>query len=169
MPTTPRLDAEELTIGQLAARSGLSASALRFYESEGLIAAERSAGDQRRYRRETLRRVAFIRTAQRVGIPLREVRSALDELGRNKTPTRQDWARLSARWRDELDERIAHLEGLRDRLSGCIGCGCLSLASCQLANPEDVLALEGAGARRLTSAGAGVGRAERSESRRADR
>jgi len=143
--------AGELTIGQLAERSGVSGSALRFYESQGLITSRRSQGNQRRYRRETLRRVAFIRAAQRVGIPLRDVRAALDGLGNGRTPTRQDWARLSGLWKTELDERIEQLEGLRDRLGDCIGCGCLSLDRCRLANPGDMLGQEGPGARRLTA------------------
>ncbi len=136
----------QLTIGQLSARSGVSVSALRFYEDEGLIAAGRTPGNQRRYRRDTLRRVAFIRASQRVGIPLRTIRDALDQLGGNRTPTRRDWARLSAAWRHDLDERIDRLQRLRDRLSGCIGCGCLSIDHCRLANPDDVLGDGGPGA-----------------------
>ncbi len=147
MPLHP--DATELTIGQLAARSGVAVSALRFYEAEGLIAARRTEGNQRRYPRDTLRRVAFVRVAQRVGIPLKEIRNALEHLGDGRTPNRADWAALSAHWRRDLDERIAQLEALRDRLTGCIGCGCLSLDHCRLANPDDVLGVEGPGARRL--------------------
>jgi MerR family redox-sensitive transcriptional activator SoxR len=139
----------ELSVGQLAERSGVAVSALRFYEAEGLISSRRTAGNQRRFTRDTLRRVAFIRASQRVGIPLRSIREALDELGGRRTPTRQDWARLSAAWRTDLDDRIRHLQQLRDRLSGCIGCGCLSIDHCRLANPDDVLGADGPGARSL--------------------
>lgn len=142
-------DRRELSVGQLAARSGVAVSALHFYEAEGLIASWRTEGNQRRYRRDTLRRVAFIRAAQRVGIPLREIRQALDRLGDRRTPDRRDWARLSAAWRDDLDKRIEQLEALRDQLTGCIGCGCLSIDRCRLANPDDVLGAEGPGARRF--------------------
>ncbi len=127
----------------------MAVSALHYYEAEGLISARRTAGNQRRYPRETLRRVAFIRASQRVGIGLRTIRQALDRLPDNRTPTREDWARLSAAWREDLDERIARLERLRDRLTGCIGCGCLSIDRCQLTNPDDVLGAEGSGARNL--------------------
>jgi MerR family transcriptional regulator, redox-sensitive transcriptional activator SoxR len=139
----------ELSVGQLAERSGMAVSALHFYEAEGLISSRRTAGNQRRYTRDTLRRVAFIRASQRVGIPLRTIRDALDELGDNRTPTRSDWTRLSAAWRQDLDDRIARLRDLRDRLSGCIGCGCLSIDRCRLANPDDVLGAEGPGPRKL--------------------
>lgn len=139
----------ELTVGQLAARSGVAVSALHFYESQGLIASRRTAGNQRRYRRETLRRVAFIRASQKVGIPLRTIRDALGNLEGSRTPTREDWARLSEAWREDLDGRIAQLVRLRDRLTGCIGCGCLSIDSCGLANPDDVLGADGEGPRRL--------------------
>ncbi len=141
-----RADVHELTAGQLSARSGVAVSALHFYEAEGLISARRTAGNQRRYPRHTLRRVAFIRASQRVGIPLRTIKDALDRLPGNRTPTRQDWARLSAAWRKDLDDRISQLERLRDRLTGCIGCGCLSIDACQLTNPGDVLGEEGPGA-----------------------
>src|SRR5579862_9543969 len=140
---------EELTIGQLGERSGLSGSALRFYESQGLITSSRSQGNQRRYRRDTLRRVAFIRASQRVGIPLRQIGEALHRLGDDRTPARADWARLSAAWRQDLDRRIAQLQALRDDLTECIGCGCLSIDRCRLANPGDVLGKEGPGARRF--------------------
>lgn len=139
----------ELTVGQVAARSGVAISALHFYERQALIRSSRSAGNQRRYRRDTLRRVAFIRAAQRVGIPLARIHEALDQLPRERTPTREDWGRLSTAWRGELDARIAQLQALRDDLTGCIACGCLSLKTCQLTNPRDVLAREGPGARRL--------------------
>jgi MerR family redox-sensitive transcriptional activator SoxR len=138
-----------LTIGELAARSGVAASALRFYEAEGLINSTRTSGNQRRYTRDSLRRVAFIRSAQAVGIPLSEIRAALAQLPRERTPSRRDWARLSTTWRARLDERIDQLVRLRDDLTGCIGCGCLSLQSCRLINPGDVLYDEGPGARRL--------------------
>ncbi len=139
----------ELSVGQLAERSGFAVSALHFYEAEGLISARRTPGNQRRYRREMLRRLAFIRASQRVGIPLKTIKQALDRLPNNRTPNRRDWERLSAAWRTDLDERIAQLEHLRDRLSGCIGCGCLSIDRCKLTNPGDVLGEEGPGARNL--------------------
>jgi MerR family transcriptional regulator, redox-sensitive transcriptional activator SoxR len=141
--------AHELSVGQLSARSGVAVSALRFYEAEGLIFAGRTPGNQRRYPRDTLRRVAFIRASQRVGVPLRVIKEALEALPGNRAPTRQDWARVSAAWRRDLDDRIAHLEALRDRLTGCIGCGCLSLDRCSLANPDDFLGEEGPGARQF--------------------
>jgi MerR family redox-sensitive transcriptional activator SoxR len=145
----PPFDSQELTVGQLAARSGVAVSALHFYEAQGLISSRRTEGNQRRYRRDTLRRVAFIRASQRVGIPLRQIAEALNRLGDNRTPGRADWARLSAGWRQDLDERIAQLQRLRDDLTDCIGCGCLSIDRCRLANPGDVLGTEGPGARRL--------------------
>jgi len=144
-----------LSIGQLAERSATSVSALRFYEKNGLISAERTAGNQRRYRREVLRRIAFIRTSQRVGITLSDIRAALDSLPERRTPTPADWVRISAGWRAELDARIADLENLRSELDGCIGCGCLSLSACSLQNPGDALGAEGAGPRRWTHAFAG--------------
>jgi len=139
----------EITVGQLAARSGVAVSALHFYETRGLIEARRTAGNQRRYPRVALRRVAFIRASQRLGIPLARIKEALDTLPAGRTPTPKDWARLSAAWRQDLDNRIAELQDLRDRLTDCIGCGCLSMDTCLLANPEDILAAEGSGARRL--------------------
>lgn len=138
--------ASELAPGELAARSGVAVSALHFYERQGLIASTRTGGNQRRYARETLRRVAFIRMSQRLGIPLARVRDALATLPTDRVPTSKDWARLSVGWREEIDERIAHLERLRDNLTGCIGCGCLSLKACTLVNPDDVLASRGPGA-----------------------
>lgn len=134
-----------MTIGELAGRSGVAASALRYYEAQGLIRATRSGGNQRRYARAELRRVAFIRIAQRVGLSLDEIAAALATLPRNRTPTKADWARLSATWRSRLDEQIALLERLRDRLTSCIGCGCLSLQRCRIANPGDELADQGPG------------------------
>lgn len=139
----------ELTVGQVAQRSGVAVSALHFYERQGLIRSSRTASNQRRYSRDTLRRVAFIRASQHVGISLAAIREALDQLPSERTPTPDDWARLSASWRTELDARIAHLQALRDDLTDCIGCGCLSLRSCHLTNPRDVLGREGPGARRL--------------------
>lgn len=138
-----------LTVGELAARSGVPASALRYYESLGLISAARSAGGQRRYPRAVLRRVAVIRAARQVGVPLEEIRTALATLPHDRTPTRADWARLSRVWRTRLDRQIAQLERLRDDLSGCIGCGCLSLRRCRLYNPEDQLGAAGSGPRLL--------------------
>ncbi|MGW4197992.1 redox-sensitive transcriptional activator SoxR [Streptomyces sp. NPDC005004] len=137
----------ELTVGQLSARSGAAVSALHFYEAKGLIRSRRTSGNQRRYCRDTLRRVAFIRAAQRVGIPLATIREALAELPEERTPTREDWARLSAAWRAELDDRIAQLNRLRDHLTDCIGCGCLSLKSCVLSNPDDVHGEQQSGSR----------------------
>lgn len=141
--------AELLPIGVVAKRSGVAVSTLHFYESKGLIRAERSVGNQRRYRRDMLRRIAFIRASQRVGISLDRIAAALATLPDARTPTRTDWARLSRLWRDELDGRIAALTRLRDELGQCIGCGCLSLKSCRLYNTDDVLGREGNGARRL--------------------
>ncbi|KRE28954.1 MerR family transcriptional regulator [Mycobacterium sp. Soil538] len=139
----------ELTPSEMSVRSGVAVSALHFYEREGLISSRRTSGNQRRYARETLRRVAFIRMSQRLGIPLARIREALATLPDDRIPTSKDWARLSAGWRADLDERIMHLERLRDNLTGCIGCGCLSLKTCALANPDDVLAEHGPGASRL--------------------
>jgi MerR family redox-sensitive transcriptional activator SoxR len=140
---------EALTIGELSARSGVAASALRYYERLGLIRAARTGGNQRRYDRAELRRVAFIRVSQQVGISLEEIRTALGSLPDSRTPSRADWARLSKLWRSRLDERIGQLTRLRDDLTGCIGCGCLSLRRCALYNPDDRLAAEGSGARLL--------------------
>ncbi len=141
--------AQELTPGDMAVRSGVAVSALHFYEREGLIASRRTSGNQRRYSRDTLRRVAFIRMSQRLGIPLARIRDALSTLPTDRVPTSKDWARLSAGWREDLDQRIVHLQRLRDNLTGCIGCGCLSLKVCALANPGDSLAEHGPGAVRL--------------------
>ncbi|TPG36087.1 redox-sensitive transcriptional activator SoxR [Mycobacterium hodleri] len=139
----------ELTPGEMSHRSGVAVSALHFYEREGLIVSRRTSGNQRRYARETLRRVAFIRMSQRLGIPLVRIREALSTLPADRVPTSKDWARLSAGWRSDLDERIVHLQRLRDNLTGCIGCGCLSLKTCILTNPDDVLAQRGPGAANL--------------------
>ena len=139
-----------LTPGEFSERSGVAISALHFYEREGLIESRRTTGNQRRYTRDSLRRVAFIRTSQRVGVPLAEIRGALQTLPAGRTPTKRDWSRLSRGWRTDLDHRIAQLQKLRDTLDECIGCGCLSLKSCSLHNVEDHLAEEGSGARILT-------------------
>jgi MerR family redox-sensitive transcriptional activator SoxR len=144
----------ELTVGQLSARSGAAVSALHFYESKGLIGSRRTSGNQRRYHRDALRRVAFVRAAQRVGIPLATIREALAELPEERTPTREDWARLSEAWRSELDERIKQLGRLRDHLTDCIGCGCLSLENCVLSNPDDVFGERGSGSRLMVERGA---------------
>jgi MerR family redox-sensitive transcriptional activator SoxR len=137
----------ELTIGALSERTGVSTSALRFYESAGLIHSQRTSSGQRRFPREVLRRVSFIRVAQQVGLSLDEVRKALDSLPDNRTPTEADWHRISASWRPRLDAQIGMLERLRDRLDGCIGCGCLSLSFCQLLNPQDAARARGPGPR----------------------
>jgi len=139
----------ELTVGQVADRSGVAISALHYYERNGLIRSTRTTSGQRRYSRDTLRRVAFIRASQYVGISLAVIRAALDHLPSERTPTREDWAHLSVTWRTELDTRIRQLQALRDDLTDCIGCGCLSLRACHLINPRDVLGREGSGARRL--------------------
>jgi MerR family transcriptional regulator, redox-sensitive transcriptional activator SoxR len=141
----------ELSVGQVAARSGVPVSTLHFYESRGLIRSWRTAGNQRRYARDVLRRVAIIKVAQRTGMTLEAIRDAFATLPRDRAPTGADWRRLSAAWRGELDDRIARLERLRDQLDGCIGCGCLSLESCPLRNPADTLGEEGPGARLLES------------------
>jgi MerR family transcriptional regulator, redox-sensitive transcriptional activator SoxR len=138
--------ADHITIGELAARSGVATSALRFYEQRGLIQAERTSGNQRRYARSQLRRVAFIRAAQRVGLSIEEIRGAMSTLPDNRTPTKSDWARLSRNWQDRLDAQIRELERLKTKLTGCIGCGCLSLRRCALSNPDDVMADQGPGA-----------------------
>ncbi len=138
-----------ISIGDLARRAGVAASALRFYEAEGLIASARSAGGRRYYPRSEMRRVAFIRAAQAVGLTLDDIRNALAALPDKRTPTKEDWERLSKSWRPLLDERIAALTRLRDTLTNCIGCGCLSLKSCALYNPGDAARANGAGARYL--------------------
>jgi MerR family redox-sensitive transcriptional activator SoxR len=135
----------ELTIGQLAERSGVAPSALRFYEARGLLHSTRTAGNQRRYPQAELRRVAFIRTAQQVGLTLDEVAEALSTLPQNRAPTKADWTRLSRSWRPRLDEQIDRIERLRDKLDSCIGCGCLSLRTCALRNPGDEVAERGPG------------------------
>jgi MerR family redox-sensitive transcriptional activator SoxR len=141
-----------LAIGEVAGRSGMAPSALRYYEDQGLISATRTAGGARRYPRSVLRRLALIRAGRNVGLSLPEIRSALDSLPADRPPTVTDWARLSSGWRDRLDEQIAALTQLRDGLSSCIGCGCLSLEKCALSNPGDVAAGDGPGARWLAPA-----------------
>jgi len=138
-----------LSIGEIAGRAGVATSALRYYESEGLITSVRTSGGQRRYSRDMLRRVAFIRVAQRVGLSLDDIRSAFGLLPEGRTPTKADWTRLSRSWRPVLDEQIAMLERLRDQLDSCIGCGCLSLQRCALYNPSDQAARYGSGPRYL--------------------
>jgi MerR family redox-sensitive transcriptional activator SoxR len=140
---------EELAIGEVAARSGLAVSAIRFYEDKGLIVSDRTAGGQRRFRRDVLRRLAFIQAAQRVGLTLEEIGDALGTLPADAGPSGPEWRALSARWRPLLDERIALLTALRDQLDHCIGCGCLSLERCRLSNPGDRAAPLGPGARYL--------------------
>jgi MerR family transcriptional regulator, redox-sensitive transcriptional activator SoxR len=139
----------ELTIGELSARSGVAPSALRFYERQGLIAAQRTSGNQRRYESATLRRVALVQAGRAAGIPLTAVRAALETLPINRTPTRRDWERLSRGWRADIDARIETLQALRGRLDTCIGCGCLSIDRCDLLNPDDAAAALGPGAHYL--------------------
>jgi MerR family transcriptional regulator, redox-sensitive transcriptional activator SoxR len=145
--------ASELTIGEVTARSGVAPSALRFYERRGLIAAGRTDGNQRRYERSVLRRIAFIQAGRAAGISLAEIRSALAGLPTHRTPSRRDWERLSKLWRDDLDARIETLQALRGRLTTCIGCGCLSIDKCDLLNPDDEAAGQGAGAHSLRGDG----------------
>ena len=140
---------DELTIGEVAARSGIATSALRFYEAQGLITASRTSGNQRRYARAVLRRIALIQAGRAAGIPLERIRAALDGLPASRTPTRRDWERLSGRWRDDLDRQLATLQAIRDRLTTCIGCGCLSIDACGLLNPDDEAGQRGAGAHYL--------------------
>jgi len=138
-----------LTIGEVAERAAVATSALRYYEREGLISSERSDGGQRRYHRDVLRRIAFVRAAQRVGLSLDDIKTALASLPSERTPTAADWSRLSRSWRPLLERRIAELERVRDKLDTCIGCGCLSLRACHLLNPHDIAASEGPGPRWL--------------------
>lgn len=141
--------ADELTIGELSARSGVAPSALRFYEAEGLIAARRTSGNQRRYERAILRRIALIQAGRAAGISLERIRSALGTLPSGRTPTRRDWERLSRSWRDDIDSQIETLQALRGRLTTCIGCGCLSIDACELLNPDDEAGASGPGAHYL--------------------
>ena len=141
--------ANHVTIGELSRRAGVATSALRYYEQLGLISSQRTSGGQRRYARATLRRVAFVRAAQTVGLSLGEVRAALARLPEERTPSKTDWNKVSVTWIRRIDERIAELERLRETLNGCVGCGCLSLRTCRLSNPDDDAATRGAGARWL--------------------
>ncbi|HBZ92477.1 MAG TPA: redox-sensitive transcriptional activator SoxR [Pseudomonas sp.] len=138
-----------LSVGQVAERSGVAISTLHFYETKGLIQSQRNAGNQRRYRRDVLRRVAIIKVAQRLGIPLADIAAALATLPCDHMPTAADWQQLSAQWQRDLDARIEQMTQLRDQLTGCIGCGCLSMQDCPLRNPGDELGAQGAGARLL--------------------
>lgn len=141
--------ARVLSAGQVAARSGVAVSTIHFYEARGLVQGWRSSGNQRRYGRDVLRRVAIIKVAQRLGLPLAMIKQAIDSLPGGRTPTARDWKRLSGEWRQELDRRIALLQKLRGQLDGCIGCGCLSLKVCRLRNPDDAMSNEGSGPRLL--------------------
>jgi MerR family transcriptional regulator, redox-sensitive transcriptional activator SoxR len=141
----------ELTIGEVAARAGVAPSAIRFYEARGLVVARRTDGNQRRYDRAVLRRIAVIQAGRAAGIPLQRIRAALDSLPAGRTPTRRDWDRFSRRWREDIDERITTLEALRNRLTTCIGCGCLSIDRCELLNPDDEARDVGPGAHYLRS------------------
>jgi len=136
-----------LTIGEVAERTGVAPSALRFYESRGLIASERSDGNQRRFHRDMLRRISFIKVAQNVGLSLDDIADALATLPGGRTPTKEDWSRLSRSWGPTLDHQIAVLQRLRAKLDGCIGCGCLSMRTCHLYNPDDAAATLGPGPR----------------------
>ena len=148
MPETHPIDGTELlTIGEVARRTGVAASALRFYEERGLITSERAGSGHRRYRRAVIRRIAFIVFAQRIGLTLEEVREELAKLPENRVPNRSDWAKLSSSWTERIEERIAELERLRLGLTECIGCGCLSLDRCQLTNPGDRASTGGPGPR----------------------
>jgi MerR family redox-sensitive transcriptional activator SoxR len=149
---------ELLTIGEVSARSGLAPSALRYYESEGLIVSTRTSGDRRRYQRAVLRRLAVIRAAQQVGLSLEDIRLAFTRFAPDQAPTKREWSQLSATWRPLLDRRIAELQQVRDNLHNCVGCGCLSMTQCRLYNPDDTLASTGRGARRLFPEGGSHGR-----------
>lgn len=140
---------DPLTVGEVAERSGFAPSAVRYYERLGLIAASRTSGGQRRFERNVLRRLAFIRAAGNIGLSLEEVRQALSQLPGERTPTKADWTRLSQSWRGRLDDQIAELTALREGLDSCIGCGCLSLRTCAMSNPGDAAAGGGPGARYL--------------------
>lgn len=134
-----------LSVGQVAQRSGVNVSTLHFYETKGLIHSARNAGNQRRYRKDVLRRVAVIKAAQKLGITLKEIRQALASLPEGRTPNQKDWEKLARNWQRELDARIACLEKLREYMTGCIGCGCLSMKNCPIYNADDKLAAEGSG------------------------
>jgi len=144
----------DLSVGEVAARSGVAVSTLHFYETKGLLTSRRNNGNQRRYRRDVLRRVAMIKVAQSLGISLSAIKEVFGTLPESRTPNAKDWALLSASWKADLDERINSLIQLRDNLNGCIGCGCLSLENCKLINPEDRLSQQGVGPVRIESASA---------------
>lgn len=158
-----------LTVGEVAARAGVATSALRFYEANGLIRSDRNEAGHRRYHADVLRRVGFVKVAQRVGLSLDEIRSALDSLPNGRTPNRRDWARLASSWRPVIDDRIALLEAMKDQLDGCIGCGCLSLDTCELYNPSDMAAERGVGPRFLLGDRPATARSGRSARRQAHR
>jgi MerR family transcriptional regulator, redox-sensitive transcriptional activator SoxR len=149
--TSTMVEVKRFTVGQVAERTGVATSALRFYEEHGLIRSERTKADHRRYRPDVIRRVSFIRVAQKVGLSLDEIRSALDQLPKSRTPSKRDWERLAASWQPLLDDRIAVLSRMRTDLASCIGCGCLSLRSCRLWNMDDAARSLGAGPRYLLS------------------
>jgi MerR family redox-sensitive transcriptional activator SoxR len=150
----------ELSVGEVAARAGVAVSALHFYERKGLIRSYRTSGNQRRYERDVLRRLAVIRLANELGIPLNEVAKRMKALPQGRAPSKDDWQELSERWREELDRRIVLMTRLRDELTGCIGCGCLSMDRCPLFNPEDRLGKEGAGPQRLLREGSEIASVE---------
>ncbi len=139
------LNEADLTVGQVAKRCGIKVSSLHFYETKGLISSLRNQGNQRRYRRDVIRRISVIKAAQKMGISLQEIKHALSHLPNNRTPNKEDWAKLSQAWHDKLTHRIHYLTELRDSLNGCIGCGCLSMTSCPIYNPEDALGIDGVG------------------------
>lgn len=143
-------DKDFITIGQLSERSGVASSALRFYETKNLIASIRTAGNQRRYNTSMLRRIALIQVAQSVGFTLEEITRELIDLPMNKTPTKQDWERVAQKWQVDLDNKMKRIQSLQDNLTGCIGCGCLSMKKCHLLNPEDILHEQGDGAQRIS-------------------
>lgn len=145
----PQSGDETLSIGQIAERTGLAISALRYYETQGLVSPDRNPGGQRRFPRSAIRRLSFVMIAQQLGLSISEIRSQLDELPHSRTPTQKDWQRISKQFRAHLDNRIESLERMRDRLDGCIGCGCLSLRNCALYNPADAAAAKGPGPRYL--------------------
>lgn len=138
-----------LTIGQLSERSGVATSALRFYETKGLIASYRTEGNQRRYQSVMLRRIALIQVAQSVGFTLEEITEELSELPMNKAATQSDWERVARKWQQDLDKKLQQIQSLKENLTGCIGCGCLSMTQCHLLNPDDVLKNDGQGAQRI--------------------
>ncbi|MEQ5835260.1 redox-sensitive transcriptional activator SoxR [Marinobacter sp. NFXS9] len=150
MPSNKAINRHQpLRVGEVSRRSGVAVSALHFYEQKGLIHSWRTGGNQRRYHRHILRRIAIIKVAQRLGVPLAEIADALSTLPEGRTVTAHDWQQLSNRWRRDLDDRINKLTRLRDQLTDCIGCGCLSVEACKLRNPADVLGEDGSGPRRL--------------------